>query len=76
MHRRRAKTTLRLFFAHCDLTTNRHHKSGKNLRKIAGDALLGRLFEEVLAFATRLYHQKKNDKNKVHRIHVPEVVAA
>jgi hypothetical protein len=42
-------------------------------RKVAGDALLGRFFEEALAFATRLYNQKKNDKNGVYSIHAPEV---
>jgi IS5 family transposase len=42
-------------------------------RKIAGDASLERLFAEVLAFATRLYHQKKDDKNKIYSIHAPEV---
>jgi hypothetical protein len=35
-------------------------------RKIAGDAVLGRIFEEILAFATRLCNQKKNDKNKMY----------
>ncbi|MDR0362615.1 MAG: hypothetical protein LBJ46_08055 [Planctomycetota bacterium] len=37
-------------------------------RKIAGDALLGRIFEEILAFATCLYNQKKNDKNKMYSL--------
>jgi IS5 family transposase len=42
-------------------------------RKIAGDVLLEQFFAGILAFATRLYNQKKNDKNKIYSIHAPEV---
>lgn len=42
-------------------------------RKIAGSESLTELFGGVLVFATRLYNQRKNDKNKIYSIHAPEV---
>jgi IS5 family transposase len=42
-------------------------------RKIEGDAGLEKEFAEALALATRLYNQKKGDKNKIYSLHAPEV---
>jgi IS5 family transposase len=45
-------------------------------RKIAGNAFLEQFFAEVLAFATRLDNQEKNDKNEIYSIHAPETATS
>jgi IS5 family transposase len=42
-------------------------------RKIAGQKKLEEYFDQWLSLATRLYNQKKEDRNKIYSIHAPEV---